>query len=419
MARLFSLFVAMQRPSLWPILVVLLLGLLFLREPGFQRFEEVYLRWLVRNSVPSVRPVPLTVVEIGGESPPQKPGQPRTGSRRKNTLPLELALFLQGILDFKPTVVAIEPVLDWSEREKEQEQIFIDQAMRVPKLLLGAELTATPDPDAPVAEIPGFTQVTGKRADIPEFSGIARQPTEDVRVISTLGFVNLPREITGEVRTPLLFQYRGEVIPSFALQAALLWLRVPLNEVKIDIGSAISLPNGMKIPIRSDGTALVNSRLARSAHHMSLNELLLAAQQHESGAAPTHHLETAAEQLLLARMASDSDKPDFIAATVASIQSGSFVHRVSWIFDCVMIVLIATASGTVRQFSRLDVFLAAMAFTAGYCLLDLAIFSRWSLWLPGCLPIGAVWLLMIFSLVQAKTKDATRTVAIASPPPAP
>lgn len=158
----------MQRPSLWPLLVVLLLGLLFLREPRFQRFEEIYLRWLVRNSAPSIRPVPLTMVEIGGELAPQKTRKPITSGRSKNALPLDFALFLQGLLDFKPTVVAIEPLLDWGEREKEQEQIFIDQAMHVPKLLLGAELTTLPDPDAPVPEISGFTQVTGKRGDIPE-----------------------------------------------------------------------------------------------------------------------------------------------------------------------------------------------------------------------------------------------------------
>jgi hypothetical protein len=409
----------MQRPSLWPLLVVLLLGLLFLREPRFQRFEEVYLRWLERNSLPSGGPVPLTVVEIGGELAPQKSRKPLTAGRSKNTLPLDLALFLQGILDFKPTIVAIEPVLDWSEREKEQEQIFIDQAMHVPKLLLGAQLTATPDLDAPVPEIAGFTQVIGKRGDIPEFSGIARQPSEDVRVISTLGFVNLPREITNDVRAPLLFQYRGEVIPSFALQAALLWLRIPLTEVKIEIGSAILLPNGMKIPIRSDGTALVNSRLARRARHVSLNELLLVAQQHETGVTPTLPLDDVAEQLVLARMPTDSRAPDFFAATIAAIQSGSFVHRVSWIFDCVIIVLVAAVSGTVRQFSSVDVVLAAIAVTAGYCLLDLAILSRWSIWLPGCLPMGAVWVLVIFLLVQPKTKDVPRTVAIAAPPPAP
>jgi hypothetical protein len=405
----------MQRPSLWPLLVVLLLGVLFLREPRFQRFEESYLRWLVRNSRPAGPPIPLTVVNLGDESPGQK-----VGDRAKTTLPLELALFLQAIVDFQPSIVAIEPILDWGGREKEQEQIFIDQAMRVPRLLAGSELTATPDPDAPVAEIPGFTQVTGKRGDIPEFSRIARQPGEDVRVISTLGFMNLPREITNDVHSPLLFQYRGDVIPSFALQAALLWLRIPLNEVKVDIGSAITLPNGMKIPIRSDGTAMVNSRLAASrARQMSLNELLLAAQQHETGAKPSVPLDDVKNQLVLTRMSADPKAIDSYAATIAAIQSGTFVRRVSWIFDCIIIVLVAAVSGAVRQFSRVDLVLTAIAFTAGFCLVDLAILSRWSIWLPGCLPVGAVWVLVIYSLVQPKTREAPRTVAIAPSPPVP
>src|ERR1051326_246365 len=181
----------MQRPSLWPLLVVLLLGLLFLREPRFQRLEEVYLRWLARNSLPSGPPIPLTIVETGGQAALQK-------ATATQPPPLELALLLQGALNFSPTVIAVSPVLDWGDRDKEQEQIFIDQAMHVPKLLLGAELTATPDPDAPVAEIPGFSQVTGRRGDIPEYSGIARQPGDDVRIISTLGFVNLPKGVANE-----------------------------------------------------------------------------------------------------------------------------------------------------------------------------------------------------------------------------
>jgi hypothetical protein len=397
------------------LLVVLLLGVLFLREPRFQRFEETYLRWLVRNSRPAGPAIPLTVVGVGKEL-----SGTNSGGTARNSLPLELALFLQAIVDFQPNIVAIEPVLDWGGREKEQEQIFIDQAMRVPKLLAGAELTATADPDAPVAEISGFTQITGKRGDIPEFSGIARQPSEEARIISTLGFINLPREVSNDVRTPLLFQYRGELIPSFALQAALLWLRVPLNEVKIDIGSAISLPNGLKIPIRSDGTAMVNSRLALSrARQMTLNELLLAAQQHETGAPSSLKLDDVRSQLVLANMSGDPHSVDNYAATIAAIESGTFVRRVSWIFDCAVIVVVAAISGLVRQFSRMDIVLVAIAFTAGFCLLDLAILSRWSIWLPGCLPVGAVWVLVIYSLVQPKTKNAARTVAIAPPPPVP
>ena len=46
-----------------------------------------------------------------------------------------------------------------------------------------------------------------------------------------------------DVLVPMLFQYRGEVIPSFALQAILLWMRVTPGEVKVDIGRSISLPD--------------------------------------------------------------------------------------------------------------------------------------------------------------------------------
>src|SRR5437879_9063022 len=162
----------MERPSIWVIIVVLLLSVLFLREPRFQRSEETFLRWLIRHSQPAVKAVPITIVETGRENPPS---------------PLETALLLQGALEFKPTVIAIEPVLQWGERSKDQEQIFIDQAMRVPKLVLGAELTAAPDPDAPGAEIGRFSDVAGRRGALPGHSGAAHEPDDDGRVVSATG----------------------------------------------------------------------------------------------------------------------------------------------------------------------------------------------------------------------------------------
>jgi hypothetical protein len=282
----------MQRRSIWLMLVILLASLSFLREPRLQQYDEVFLRWLVKNSPPSGAMVPLTVVDIGRGLVPQKKesGKEKRGGGSA-TSPLEFALFLQAALEFTPTVVALEPILQWDERDREQEQIFLDQAMRVPKLLVGAELTATTDLDAPVVEIPVFPQVTGRRGGLAEFSGIGRQPDEDIRLISTLGFVNLPQEMADEIHVPLLFQSRGEVIPSFPLQAALLWMRVTPAEVKIDIGSYIFLPQGRKIPIRSDGTLLIDPSAAKRARHITLNELLLGAHQHEKKTAMTADLE--------------------------------------------------------------------------------------------------------------------------------
>jgi hypothetical protein len=373
-----------------------------LREPRFQRSEEIFLRWLIRHSQPMSKPPPITIVDLGRENPPA---------------PLESALFLQGLFEFKPTVVAIEPVLQWGARDKEQEQIFIDQAMRIPKLLLGAELTATPDPDAPAPEIPSFPHVSGRRGDLPAFSGIEHQPDEDVHVLSTLGFINFPEESADDLHVPLLFQYRGEVIPAFALQAVLLWMRLTPGEVKIDIGSAITLPNGTKIPIGFDGTLLVNPRLAQRARHITMNELLLATQQHESGAATAIRLEDIRSQLVLGRV--DSAAPDLFAAAISAIQMSSFVRRVSWIFDCVMVVLAAALSGVLRKFSRVDLVIGAVAFSAAYCLVALGIISRFSIWIPAWLPLGAVWISVLFAIVLPKPKDSARTITVAAPPPAP
>jgi hypothetical protein len=414
--------VPMQRPSIWLMLVILLASLLFLREPRLQRYDEGFLRWLLKNSPPSGRMVPLTMVEIGHDPDRQK-RVPETETNSltdagTTTSPLEFALFLQAALEFKPTVVAFESILRWRESEKDQEQIFLDQAMRVPRLLAGAELTATPDLDAPVPEISGFNLVTGRRGDLAEFSGISRQPDEDIRLISTLGFVNLPDGVADDIHVPLLFQYRGEVIPSFVLQAAMLWMRITPAEVKIDIGSSISLPNGKKIPIRSDGTALVNPNAAKRARQISVNELLLAAQQHEKKIPAAAPLEDLGDQIVLVRTApGPAMRPDIFAATIATIQTNSFVRRVSWIFDCVFILLLVAVSSVVRKFSRLDIVLAAIALSAAYCLVALAMLSRWFIWLPGALPLTAVWLVAAFCLFAPRRKDDPDLPEIAPPPP--
>src|SRR5947209_1880805 len=392
----------MERPSIWVIVFVLLLGVLFLREPRFQRSEETFLRWLLRHSQPATKPVPLTIVEVGKENPPA---------------PLETALLLQGLLEFKPTVIAVEPALQWGERVRDQEQIFIDQAMRVPKLLLGAELTASPDPDAPVPEIAGFSHVTGRRGDLPEFSGIEHQPSEDIRVLSTLSFVNFPSEAADDLHVPLLFQYRGDVIPAFALQAIMFWLRITPDEVKVDIGSSIDFPDGTKIPVRSDGTLLITPQMTQRARRISIDELLLAAQQHESGAATGLRLEDVRSHLIVAR--TETNAPDLIAAAIASIQAKTFIRRVSRVFDCVIVVAIAVLSGWLRKFSRIDLVIGAVAFSAAYCLIALGIISAWAIWLPAWLPLGAAWISVVAAIILPKPKNSARTVTVAAPPPVP
>jgi hypothetical protein len=405
-------------------LVVLLLGILFLREPRLERSEEFFLRWLLKNSDPHGPAASLTVVDIGHDNlmdrEPAKEGDENSPHSGANVVsPMEFALFLQSVLEFKPAVVAFENVLKWRDTEKDQEQVFIDQAMRVPQLLLAAELTTTPDPDAPGPEIAGFTQVTGKRGDLVEFSGIGRQPNEEMRLIATAGFTNLPEEISDGIHVPLLFRYRGEVIPSFAFEAVLLWLRVTPAEVSIDLDSHISLPQGRTIPIRSDGTLLISPNASRKARHLGLGDLLVAAQQRDAGQKKNPEMDSLRDQIVLARTpANPLSPPDIFAATIATIQSSAYVHRVSWIFDCVILLLAAAVVGKLRDIPRVDLVLGAIAFTAAYCLAALAIVSRWLIWLPGCLPLGAVWLLVLVSILIPHRQRVRREV-IAMPPPIP
>ncbi len=401
----------MRNFSLWPMLALLLLGILFLREPRVQRSEEGFLHWLLQNSQTRGTGVALTVVEIGND-PLQGKKQPDTKQATEAFLhgsgstisPLEYALFLQSALEFQPTVVAFENILKWRESDKDQEQVFLDQAMRVPKLLLGAELTDTPDPDAPVTELTTFKQVTGRRGDLPEFSGIGRQPIEDLRLISTLGFINLTEE-ANSFHVPLLFQYRGDVIPSFALQAFMLWLRVTPAEVKIELGSRIVLPHGRKIPIRADGTILIDPKAATKARRMSLNEFLLASQQKGKDGLTTAHLENIHDQIVLARTPSNPlSPPDVFAATIATMQSNRYVRRVSWIFDCAVIVVVIALAGILPRISKDLLLLGAIALTAAYCLVALTIISRWGIWIPGYLPLGAIWLIVLINCLTPRRR---------------
>ncbi|CAN5243992.1 hypothetical protein BH20VER2_BH20VER2_18340 [soil metagenome] len=404
-------------------LVVLLLGLVLLREPRFADAEDFFLRWLLKHSEAKRASVPLTVVEIGADplmtpgdtsAPSAGAGGPAQSAGAGAISPLEFALFLQSVLEFQPGVIAFENILKWRERAKEQEQVFLDQAMRAPKLLLAAELGDVTDPDAAWAEIRGFQQVTGKRGELASFSGVERQPAEDLRLISTIGYTNLPDEISSDLRVPLLFLYRGEVIPAFALQAILLWLRVTPADVSIVLGSHIALPQDRRIPIRADGTVLVDPNAAKRARRLGFNELLLAAQKRDTGEAAAEEgaLDISGQVVLARTPANPLSPPDLFAATIATVQSNRYLRRISPLFDCVILLLIAAVAQSLPRVERLDLVLCGMAFTAAYCLVALGVLSRWEIWLPGVLPLGGAWIAIVVALILRKKEEG-----IVIPPP--
>ncbi len=399
----------MRRLSPWLVLVIFLLGALIVREPRLQQWDDVFLSWFMQNSGEQLPPARVTLVEIGRDdfrqmTPPEVKKPAALGEAEWRSLsPLEYALFIQAVLDFEPAVIGFEPIIIWRDRDKAQEQVFLDQAMRVPKLLVAMELGEIGPHTLAAEDVPSFSQVTGPRGGLAKFAGVSHRPDDEIRLISTPGFIN---PSVDQIRVPMLFEYRGEIVPSFPLQAIILWLRATPSEVKIKLGSRILLPNGWTIPIHQDGTTTINPAAAGRVRRVNLNQLLLAAQERESHRAPTNNLSDLKDQIVLIRVAGDPlQPPNNVASAIATIQSNAYVHRAPWIYDWLVILAAVVLSFFLWRISKGTLLLSAIALCAGYALLALTLLAQRQLWLPIFLPLV---LLLILIVVRLVTSDAVR-----------
>lgn len=397
----------MRRSSPWFTLVVVLLGAFILREPRLQRIEDVFLSWFMEHTEAVLPPAAVTLVEIGRDdfqrlTPAEQPTPlPQGQAARRSLSPLEYALFLQAALEFQPTVIVLEPITVWRDRDKTQEQIFIDQAMRVPKLLIGVELGGKGQADLAPDDVASFSDVTGSRGSLAEFSGVSRQPDDDIRLISTPGFLNLPSERSSRLRVPMLFEYRGEIVPSLPLQAIMLWLRITPAEVKVQLGSRIILPNGWQIPIHRDGTLTINPAAQRSVRRLTLNELLLAAQEHEQHRPPSIKVDNLKDQIVLLRVADDPLQPPNVFSTaIATIQSNSYVRAAPRAVGWIIILTAGLLSGFLWMISRSTLVLGAIVFSAGYGMFALGLLGRERVSLPTFLPLALLGFLLLVRLAS-------------------
>ncbi len=396
----------MRHSSPTLVLVIVLLGVQILREPRLQQLDDVFLSWFMQNAAPHFPPAQVTLVEIGRDdfqeiTPPEGKKPLRQGAAARRSLsPLEYALFIQAVLDFEPAVIGFEPIVIWRDRDKGQEQVFLDQAMRVPKLLVAVELGEKGPDDLAPEDLPSFSQVTGSRGGLAQYSGISHRPDDDIRFISTPGFINLPTDSSTGIHVPMLFEYRGEIVPSFTLQAVILWLRATPSDVKIELGARIVLPNGWRIPIHPDGSTTINPLATFSVRRLTLNQLLLAAQERESHRPATIDLSDLKDQIVLLRLTEDPlQPPNIVSTAIATIQSNAYVRRAPWIYDWIVILAAAGLSLFLWRIAKGDMILGAIALSAGYSLLELGLLSNNRLWLPMFLPLVLLWILVFVRLL--------------------
>lgn len=338
--------------------------------------------------------------------------------------PLDFSLFLRAIEPFKPGVVAIEEILDWNhtnlpanERQKlpQYERMLRDSLLRTPKVLLGQRLGWPEDPDAlpPIEATPILRHVSGRLREIPEGTVIADQAKEEFRLSSTVGYTNLAQGLPSTTTIPLVLRYQGEIVPSFVLQAILLWQRLTPDDAQVVLGSHIDLAGKLRIPIDDRGEMRLN--FAAQPTRIGYDSLLLAAEKTAAKLPPTAPVDRiAGEVTLLARtdpgsqtlpmaLGKKASPGEVFAYAIATIQSGAFLHDPPRWFSAALVAIAAVIGFWIPRLRKARVALTCALVFLAYLLAALAAFEFLSLCLPIILPAG---LLLFIALYRAATPNS-------------
>lgn len=338
--------------------------------------------------------------------------------------PLDFSLFLRAVQPFKPGVVAIEEVLDWNhsnlpqaERQKlpQYERMLRDSLLRTPKVLLGQRLGWPEDPDAvpPVQETPLVRRIRGNLREIPEGTVIAAQAKEEFRLSSAVGYTNLAQGLPSTTTAPLVLRYQGEIVPTFILQAVLLWQKLTLDDVEVVLGSHVVIGDKLRIPIDQRGEMRVN--LAPAPTRIGYDSLVLAAEQVAAKQKPGVPVERIAGNIaLLARTDTGSQTlpmalrktaspGEIFAAAIATIQTGAFLHEPGWWFSPALIVIATVASFWIPRMRKKRVALSCAGILVLYLIAAFAAFHFLRVCLPIVLPLG---ILLFLALYRAATPNS-------------
>ena len=257
-----------------------MVGILLAREsptggqPAGGRSTGLFLDWLNANVAgprqpgrPARRPVTLVEIDDGVADTPKRLPLPA----------LEYASFLHSVAKYDPAVVAIVPALDWPQSPPGTEQILLDEAITLPKLLLGVRLGSSAGNGRDPATLPAVENFRGPTARLADFPEIVETPGARLFALATAtGATNLPGADGVPLRDlPLLFRCRERVVPGFTLETLVLALRLAPSEVSVQTGSHVQLGDRLRLPIDAAGRALLDPRAFNRVGRLSLDDLPL------------------------------------------------------------------------------------------------------------------------------------------------
>ncbi len=381
-------------------MIVCLTGLLLARESrqptgSLAGVDRAFFDWLSENSRPpgQASTGSVTLVEID-DTVADAPGRLPLG-------PLEYSSFLQAVGRYGPAVVAVAPVLDWTKNSAGSEQILLDQALAVPRLLLAVRLGSSAENARDPGSFAALTDVRGSLAAVPEFPEVVGAPNPQLLALSAgSGAINLPGDEKAPVRDlPLVFRCRDRVVPAFALETLRLSLRLASSEVSVVLGSHVQLGDQLRVPIDRVGRVLLDPRAFYQINRLTLDDLTLvaagqagpdaraAAERMRGGVVLIGRTDRAIRAFRLPDGRAISQTEVFALAAASLARTPALRHAgAGW--ETGIVAGFALLGWRLRRARRGTALAICAATLAVYALAALSLFEAGGLWLPGALPVG-------------------------------
>jgi hypothetical protein len=421
----------MFRTGVQLMFLTFIVGVVLMRESRREPLgavNERFIDFLAVNARRSEKPAPVTLIGID------------EASLREHPLPWtpgDYALFFNAANTFHPQLVATDEILDWkldtlspeaAQTLSQYEQMLRENIRKSPRALLGAELSYPEDADRipPLESIAGLRKVSGDVSSIPEYRIVESQASEELRLASVQGFTTWPVARTSTRTAPLLLRYCGQVVPSFVLQAAMLWEKVTPDEIDIEVGKHIRLGSRVTIPIDAAGRMRVNFALPIS--RCSFEDLLVSAEQRDANAKPATAANLFAGRALLLSRADSKVHPvpvaldrarsrgELFALALGTIQNRLFIESVPSWTDWAFIGFFTLAAGFVPGLKRSHVFILGSVLILASLVAALGLIGMKLIAFPVIVPVGLTLFLIIARfLTQDRAAKSIALLPAASP----
>ncbi len=406
--------------------------------------EEAWRTMLARRMTGTTTPTDITLVEIDADT------------LNKHVWPWkaeDFAVFLASCLPsspsgkpYEPAVIGIEPPLDFvrgalaghdgdPDAEDESEaaktegppadskdpevHALQDLMRRTPKLVLGGKLGWSREDDRvqPMVPMPVLNNIHGDTRRLSEYTVVDLWTAKSLR-LAPPGWINFPDAPGPRGLCPLVVRYRGQPVPTFPLQVAMMWAKATVDDVEVTLGDSIVIGGKVRVPIDDAGNMQVNFGVPTS--RLAYDDLLVARYQIDNGNPSVYPPAFFDKKVLILARTDDASRTleppvgpkispgEMVACAVATIQANAHPDRIGSWFDWMLVGLTAVASFWLPRWKTGWMAALVVVCDVAYFVGALSLFHMRMIALPAVLPLGlALWML----LLRFFTKRMQRVIA--------